>query len=49
MARILGTIKRGKVKVYSQKEMAYLHYKKLDHTHYKYKGNRLVAKVRHTY
>lgn len=45
---VLGTIKRGKIKVYSEKQMHYLHFKDIDHTHFVYnKGGRLVKKVRH--
>lgn len=45
---ILGTIKRGKVKIYSEKQMRYLEFKKIDHTHYVYNENgKLVRKVRH--
>jgi hypothetical protein len=45
--KILGTVKRGKVKIYSDKQMKYLHFKKLPHTHFVYRGNKLVKKVRH--
>ena len=49
MARILGTIKKGKVKIRSKKQMGFLHYARIDHTHFKYKGKKLVKKSRHTY
>jgi len=44
----LGTVKRGKVKIYSEKQMKYLHFKELPHTHYKYVGGKLIKK-RHIY
>lgn len=47
--RPLGTIKRGRVKVYSKKQMAFLHYARIDHTHFVYRGGRLVRKKRHVY
>lgn len=47
--RVLGTIKKGRVKVYSKKQIGYLHHNKIDHTHYKYRGGKLVAKKRHLY
>lgn len=48
MTRVLGTIKRGKIKVVSEEQMHYLHLKNIDHTHYVYnKKGKLVKKVRH--
>ena len=47
--RILGTIKRGKVKIYSKKQMAFLHRKKIDHTHFEYRGGRIIKKSRYVY
>lgn len=45
---ILGTIKRGKVKVYSESQMHYLEMNKIDHTHFVYnEKGQLVRKVRH--
>jgi hypothetical protein len=44
----LGTIKRGKVKILSEKQMAYLHFKHLPHTDYVYKDSKVIKK-RHTY
>jgi len=46
--RILGTIRRGRVKIRSRKQMRYLHAHRIDHTHFvRRKGK--VRKVRHTY
>jgi hypothetical protein len=45
---ILGTIKRGKVKIYTEKQMRYLHFQHIDHTHFVYdKNGKLVRKERH--
>lgn len=44
---VLGTIKRGKVKIVSEEQMHYLHLKNIDHTHFVYKNGKLVRKVRH--
>lgn len=49
MSRVLGTIRRGRTKVYSARQMAYLHAHGIDHTHFVYRRGRLVKKVRHTY
>ena len=46
--KVLGTVKRGKVKITSEKQMKFLHFKKLAHTHFKYVDGHLVKK-RHTY
>jgi hypothetical protein len=46
--KVLGTIKRGRVKVRSAKQMRYLHVNRIDHTHFVRKGGKL-RKVRHTY
>jgi hypothetical protein len=43
--RILGTIKRGKVKIRSAKQMRFLHWAKIDHTHISKDGK----VTRHTY
>lgn len=48
MSRILGTVRRGKIKVRSKKQMAFLHAHHIDHTHYARKRGRL-RKVRHVY
>lgn len=42
--KVLGTIKRGKVKIYSKKQMAFLHAKHLPHTHYVYKNGKVIKK-----
>ena len=44
---VLGTIKRGTVKIYSEKQMRYLEMQRIDHTHFVYKNGKLVRKVRH--
>jgi hypothetical protein len=44
---VLGTIKQGRIKIYSEKQMHYLHMEHIDHTHYVYKNGKLVKKVRH--
>jgi len=46
--KLLGTIKRGKVKIYSPKQMRYLHWQEIDHTHFKYKDGKRIA-TRHIY
>lgn len=46
--RVLGTIRRGKVKVRSKKQMRLLHVRRIDHTHFVRRKGRL-RKVRHTY
>ncbi len=46
--RTLGTIRRGKVKIKSQKQMRYLHVHHIDHTHFVRRKGKL-RKVRHTY
>ena len=46
--KVLGTVRRGKVKITSEKQMKYLHFKKLPHTHFKYKNDKVIKK-RHTY
>lgn len=43
--KIIGTIKRGRVKIRSKRQMRFLHYAKIDHTHIDKKGR----KRRHTY
>ena len=50
MGKVLGTVKRRKVKITSEKQMAYLHFMKLPHTHFSYdKKGRAIRKTRHTY
>lgn len=45
---VLGTIKRGKVKIYSEKQMHYLDMENIDHTHFVYdEHGKLIRKVRH--
>lgn len=44
---VLGTIKRGKVKIYTEKQLHYLEMNHIDHTHFVYKNGKLVKKVRH--
>ncbi len=46
--RILGTVRRGRVKVRSTKQMKYLHVHHIDHTHFVRRKGR-VRKVRHVY
>lgn len=43
--RILGTVKRGRVKIRSKRQMRFLHNERIDHTHIDRKGRRR----RHTY
>lgn len=47
--KVLGTIRKGRTKIYSQKQMGFLHAHEIDHTHFKRRGGRIVAKKRHTY
>lgn len=47
--KVLGTIKRGKVKITSKKQIAYLHVHEIDHTHFVCRNGKIVRKVRHTY
>jgi len=48
--KVLGTVKKGKVPITSQKQMGKLHREKIDHTHYTFdeQGN-IKSKVRHVY
>ncbi len=46
--KVLGTVRRGKVKITSEKQMRFLHFKRLPHTDYIYKNEKLIKK-RHTY
>ena len=46
--KALGTVRRGKVKIYSPEQMRFLHVAHIDHTHFVRKGGKL-KKVRHTY
>lgn len=43
--KVLGTIKRGRVKIRSAKQMRFLHQFRIDHTHFTKSGK----KKRHTY
>jgi hypothetical protein len=50
MARILGTVRRGRTKITSAKQMRWMHAHRIDHTHFVYDARgRLIRKVRHTY
>jgi hypothetical protein len=44
--RVLGTIKRGKVKITSMKQIKYLEVKKLPYTRFVYRKGKLIKKVR---
>ncbi len=45
MSRILGTVRRGRVKIRSQRQMRFLEAHHIDHTHITKSGK----KVRHTW
>jgi len=47
--KVLGTIRRGRTKITSAKQMRYLHSHRIDHTHYSYKGSSIISKTRHIY
>ena len=48
MVRVLGTIRKGKIKIVSEKQMHYLEMNHIDHTHFVYNENgKLIRKVRH--
>lgn len=46
--KVLGTIKRGRVKIRSRRQMRYLHEYRIDHTHYVRRKGKLI-KRRHVY
>lgn len=48
MSKILGTVRRGKVKITSEKQMRFFHVHKIDHTHFVRKKGKIIKK-RHIY
>lgn len=44
--KVLGTIRRGKVKIYSPKEIRYLEWKKIPYTRITKKGKKVRRNVR---
>ena len=45
---VFGTIRRGKTTVKSIRQMRYLHFAKIDHSHFSCRGSS-VRKTRHVY
>jgi hypothetical protein len=44
--KVLGTIKNGKVKIRSKRQISFLEYMELPYTRYVYRKRKLVRKVR---
>lgn len=48
MSKVLGTVRRGKVKIRSRRQMRFLEARHIDHTHFVRRKGKL-RKVRHTW